>query len=187
MKNILKITGLIFLTFGLFALWYWTDNNDYFQTDYRELTTGQSKIFEWKDGDSDQTLKDRFKTHFTDTTYYFPRQKVSKVKIFKNIPLFGVFTDKTLKKKEIANFIDFCNDSTNFDWGETTWGYYECQYYIRLYNSDNKVVGKIYLLLDGHMSLTEAKPLCPSMKFGQLSTIGFRKITRMINEKDNWE
>jgi len=187
MKKILKITIVIILTIGLILLWCWTDDKDYFQTDYRELTTEQSNVLEWQNGDSDETLKERYRIHFTDTTYFFPRQKVSKIKIFRNIPMIGVFTSKTLKQKEISKFIDFCNDSTNFDWGETTWGYYECQYYIRLYNCDNKVVGKIYLLLDEHMSMTEAKPICPSMKFGELSTVGFTKITRMINDKNNWE
>lgn len=189
-ENKLKILKTLFvttLTLGLIALWYWTDDNDYFQTDYRELTTEQLNILEWQNGDSDETLKERYKTHFADTTYSFPRQKVSKIKIFKNIPLFGVFTGKTLKQTEIANFIDFCNDSTNFDWQETTWGYNECEYYIRLYNSNDKVVGKIYLLLDEHMPMTEAKPVSPSMKFGGLSTVGFKKITRMINERDDWK
>jgi len=185
--KILKILFVTVLTLGLIALWYWTDDNDYFQTDYRELTTEQLKEFEWQNGDSDKTLKDRYRTHFADTIYSFPGQKVSKIMIFKNIPLFGVFTGKTLKQTEIANFIDFCNDSTNFDWQETTWGYNECEYYIRLYNSNDKVVGKIYLLLDEHMPMTEAKPLSPSMKFGGLSTVGFRKISRIINEKDNWK
>ena len=187
MKKIVIIITVITLTIGLIVLWCWADDKDYFQTDYRELTTEQSIVLEWQNGDSDETLKGRYRTHFTDTTYIFPRQKVSKIKIFRNIPAIGVFTGKTLKQTEIANFIDFCNDSTNFDWGETTWGYSECEYYIRLYNYDNKVIGKIYLLLDEHMPMTEAKPTCPSMKFGELSTIGFRKITRIINDKNNWE
>lgn len=187
MKRILKIITSIFLAFGLFSLWYWVDKNDYFQTDYRELTTEQTNIFEWQNGDSEETLKERFKAHFTDSTFLFPRQKVHKIKIFKSIPLFGVFTGKTLKQEENSKFIKFWNDPTNFGWGETTWSHNECNYYFRFYNSNNKVIGKIFLLLDEHSAITDEKPLCPSMKFGTLSRVGFNKITELINNNANWE
>lgn len=171
---------------GLLAVWYWADNQDYFQGDYFELTEKQNIIFNWQDGDNGNKLITRYRKHFADTEFVFPRQKVTKIKLFKNIPIIGVFTGKTLKQNRVNTFLNFCNDTANFDWGETMWKISESEYYVRLYNSDNKVVGKIYFCLDD-CGMTSARPFCPAMKFGGLSATGLDYINNLINSKDNWK
>lgn len=49
-------------------------------------------------------LMTRYRHHFADPEFVFPRQKVNKIKLFKNIPILGVFTGKTLKQN-----INRCN------------------------------------------------------------------------------
>ncbi|NVN94500.1 MAG: hypothetical protein HXX18_04355 [Bacteroidetes bacterium] len=100
--------------------------------------------------------------------------------------MIGVFTSRTLKKDQINKFVKFCNDSANFDWNETTWGINESEYYFKLYNSDRKVIGKIYFMLI-EQPMTKSIPFCPSMKFGGLSDTGFDWIIKLINNKNNWE
>jgi hypothetical protein len=186
MKRLLKIFLILTILSGLIVVWYWADNQDYFQGDYSDLTEKQNIIFKWQDGDDGDKLMTRYRQHFADTEFVFPRQKVTKVKLFKNTPIIGVFSGKTLKQNRIDTFLKFCNDTTNFDWGETTWGISESEYYVRLYNSETKVVGKIYFCLDD-CGMTSAKPFCPAMKFGGLSATGLDNINNLINSKGNWE
>lgn len=181
----MKILLTLLILSGLLSVWYWADNQDYFHGDYLELTEKQNRIFNWQEEDNAAKLMTRYRHHFADPEFVFPRQKVTKIKLFKNIPILGVFTGKTLKQNHIETFLKFFNDTTNFDWRETTWGISESDYYVRFYNSDNKVVGKVYFCLD--CSMTSAKPFCPAMKFGGLSAVGIDRINYLINSKDHWE
>lgn len=186
MKRLLKILVATICLFGLIAFWYWADDQDYFQSSYNDLTEQQKEVFKWRSDVDEFDLPQVYRQHCTDTEFVFPRQEVSKVKLFKNTPLVSVFTGKTLKQNQIDNFLKFCNHTANFDWGETTWGLSEAEYFIRLYNAENKVVGKIYFCLAdcGHIN---ARPFSPSMKFGMLSTTGLDKINQLINDNDQWE
>jgi hypothetical protein len=186
MKLILKISLFVICLFALTAFWYWADDHDYFKNNYTDLTEQQKEIFKWRSDIDDFDLPQVYRQHFADSEFIFPRQQVSKVKLFKNTPLISVFTGRTLKQNQIATFLVFCNDTANFDWGETTWGLSEAEYFIRLYNSKGQVVGKIYFCLAdcGHI---DARPFSPSMKFGMLSTAGLDKINKLINDKDQWE
>lgn len=186
MKRLLQIFLTLTILSGLIVVWYWADNQDYFKGDYSELTEKQKSIFKWQDGDDGDKLITRYKHHFADTELVFPRQKVTKIKLFNNTPIIGVFSGKTLKQNNIKTFLNLCNDTANFNWGETTWEVSESEYYARLYNSDNDVVGKIYFCLDD-CGMTSSKPFCPSMKFGGLSATGLDNIKKLINNKDNWE
>ena len=100
--------------------------------------------------------------------------------------MIGVFTGKTLKNNQISAFLKFCNESANFHWGEITWEINESEYFFRLYDSKNRVIGKIFFCLDG-CGMTHPIPKCPSMKFGGLSSIGLDKIKVMLNNQNNWE
>ena len=186
MKRLLKKTLAIIFLFGLTAFWYWADDQDYFQSNYNDLTEQQKEIFKWRSNIDNFDLPQVYRRHFFDNEFAFPRQQISKVKLFKNIPIVSVFTGITLKQNQVDSFLQFCNDTANFDWGETTWGLNEAEYFIRLYNSKDKVVGKIYFCLAdcGHI---HARPFSPSMKFGMLSTTGLEKINKLINDKDQWE
>ena len=186
MKRLFKIFLTLIILSGLIIVWYWADKQDYFQGNYSELTEKQNIVFKWQEGDNSDKLMSRYRAHFADPEFVFPRQKVAKVKLFKNIPIIGVFTGKTLKQNRIETFLKFCNDTSNFDWEETTWRISESEYYVRLYNSDNEVVGKIYFCLND-CGMTSAEPFCPAMKFGGLSASGLENINNLINSKDNWE
>jgi hypothetical protein len=185
MKRLLKTLFATIFLLGLTAFWYWADERDFFQDNYNDLTEEQKEIFKWRSDIDNFDLPKIYRQHFSDKEFKFPRQQVSKIKLFKNIPIFGVFTGKTLKKNQVDNFLEFCNDTTNFDWGETTWGLNEADYFIRLYNSKDKVVGKIYFCLAncGHI---ETRPFSPTMKFKMLTQKGFDFITKLIEDKNNW-
>jgi len=185
MKRLKKILVLLFTIIGLSALWYLADKKDYFKYDYRDLTVSQQHFFEWQDGDDVEKLMQRYRLHFIDSQYTFPRQKVTKVKLFRNVPMVSVLTSKTLKPEYVDNFVAFCNDTTNFQWGETTWHLNESKYFCKLYNADGNVVGKIYFYFDG-CGMTSSRPFAPTMKFGGLSTKGMNYIQRLFADKTKW-
>ncbi len=171
---------------GLLVFWYWADKKDYFKADYNELTKAEYNLFTWQDDDDEEKLKQRYRQHCFDSLYIFPRQKVTRVKLFRNTPMISALTSKTLKKEYVDSFVTFFSDTTNFDWGETTWGESESEYYCRFYNSKGKVIGKIYFCLDG-CGMTSSKPFAPSMKFGSLSETGLTFINEFFRDKTKWE
>ena len=183
----LKIFLVVLLTIiGLIAFWYWADKKDYFKADYRDLTVSQKQFFEWQDGDNGEILMQRYRQHFFDSQYTFPRQRTTKVKLFRNVPMVSVLTSKTLKPEYVDNFVAFCNDTTNFQWGETTWQLDESKYYCRLYNAEGNVVGKFYFCLDG-CEMTSSRPFAPTMKFGGLSIKGMNYIQQLFTDKTKWD
>lgn len=186
MKQFLKILLLILCLLALAAFAYWADEQDYFKSNYNDLTEQEKEIFKWREEPENFDLADVYRQHFTDSEFIFPRQQVTKVKLFKNIPVVGIFTGKILKQNQVNSFIQFCNDTANFDWGETTWGLHEAEYFIRLYNAKDEVVGKIYFCL-ADCRHVYARPFSPTMKFGMLSTSGLDKINQLINDKEQWE
>ena len=157
-----------------------TEQNDHFKANYNDLTqTEQSKFKR----ESDLTMI--YVSHFGVDKYIFPRQTVDKVKLFTNKPFIGTLTSKTLKQEFNLDIINFFNDSTNFDWGETTWSYRESEYILRFY-SDGKIVGKIYLCLD-KCGMTETRPFTPNVKFGGLTDDGQKKLESTVMDKQKWE
>ena len=185
MKRLRKFLIVLFILIGLSVFWYWADKKDYFNSDYKDLTASQKKTFEWQNGDDGEKLMQRYRQYFFDSQYAFPRQKVTKVKLFRNIPMISALTSKTLKKDYVNSFINFCNDTTNFHWGETTWQLSESKYYCRLYNEHGKVVGKIYFCLDD-CGMTSSRPFSPAMKFGGLSPKGLNYIQQLVSDKTKW-
>ncbi len=186
MKRFRTILIVVFILFGLFAFWFWADKKDYFNSDYADFTASQVKTFEWQDSGDEEELMQRYRQYFFGSQYAFPRQKVTKVKLFRNIPMISALTSKALKREYVDSFINFCNDTTNFNWGETTWQLSESKYYCRLYNADGEVAGKIYFCLDA-CGMTSSRPFSPIMKFGGLSTKGLNYIQQLFSDKTRWE
>jgi len=184
MNRYFKIVFGLLMIPTFLALWGWLEYNDFFWTDYQELTARQQKIFEWNSKTGEAGLIHVFSSHFSDEHYAFPRQKVARVKLFRNHLIGSTLAGRTLKTNKIDSLIKFCNNPGNFNWGETTWGLNESEYFLRFYNSSGKVIGKLYLCLD--CGMTASEPFCPAMKFGGLSSTGLEKIKRFIDDKGNW-
>jgi hypothetical protein len=177
MKKVLLLTGGLILIFGL---WYWTERQDYFISDYKDFSPNELPGF---DSVSDPTFV--YKTHIGDERYKFPGQHVDKVKLFENKPFLGTLTSKTLKKEFNQEMVKFFNDSTNFRWSETTWSLRESEYILRFYN-EGKIIGKIYLCLEG-CGMTATWPFTPNTKFGGLTTEGKERLESMLTNKKNWD
>jgi len=175
-----KILLILFGTILLLTIWFVTEERDYFNSDYNDLTSIETSIFE---AESDPTRI--YISHFGEDKYRFPRQHVDKVKLFNNKPFVGTLTSKTLKTEYNSDLVDFFNDSTNFDWGETTWTYRESEYILRFYK-DDKIVGKIYLCLD-KCGMTDTRPFTPNVKFGGLTDNGQKKLEYFLTDEKKWE
>jgi hypothetical protein len=162
------------------TLWFLIEENDYFNTDYKELTSIEEAEFV---REANPTMI--YVSHFGDDKYIFPRQNVDEIKLFKNKPFLGTLTSRTLKKEFNSDIIKFFNDPTNFWWGETTWLHSDSQYILRFYNED-KIVGKIYLCLD-KCGMIDTKPFTPNIKFGGLTNEGQKRLESIIDNKIRWE
>lgn len=178
---------LILIVIGTtLGIWFWAEKQDYFQSEYKTLNPAQAKLFNWQNGDNDSSLKARFIRHFADTALAFPGKQVSKIRLFKNTPVLGSLTFKNLKQNKLAEFIQFCNNPDNYSWAETTWNSSESEWYIKCYNMQNRVVGKMYFCLKD-CGMSKSIPFCPAMKFGGLSQNGQHWIENFIAQNNNWE
>jgi hypothetical protein len=176
-----KLKILILAIISLTLIYYFIEKNDFFNTKFQELSEKEMKEFQ-----NQNNIKEAFRNHFTDIKLRFPKQQVSKIKIFNNIPVIGTLTGKTLKKDYISDFLYELNDTLNFNWTETTWDISESEYYLRFYDNQNKIIGKLYLCVKD-CGMTKSFPFCPAMKFGGLSEKGLLEINRKINDPDLWE
>src|SRR5580692_3551574 len=101
MKEILKITAFTVLLGGLLLFWYKADQEDYFKGHYRDMTD-KDDIFHpegliWRQDTGKIDIEDMYRQHFSDTSFAFPRQAVKTIKLFRNIPMLGVFTARKLR------------------------------------------------------------------------------------------
>jgi hypothetical protein len=185
LNTIGKTLAALLLLITLLILWVWADANDYFHSDYRDLTDDQMSQFRWKDGyDSEgKMLQDAFSSQFNNDKYKFPRQEVSEIKLFYNIPAIGIFTGKRLSQKQAYFVTALFNDPSNFGWGETTWGDWELgnEYLLKFYSRDGAVIGRIEFCGEGCW-LTSSRPFSPRMKFRSLSETGRNKLNEVLTE-----
>lgn len=159
----------------------WLDYNDFYDADYKDLTEAQMAQFEWKDtyDDEGQQLQSAFIAQFKNKELEFPRQRVSKIKLFRNIPVIGIFTGKSLDNKQADLVLKFSNDPSNFDWGETTWTFWDPEYVLKFYSEGGSVIGKMFICMKGG-GIIGARPFSPRMKLGQLSEKGERQLNQVI-------
>jgi len=175
--RLLKIFVLIILlTSGLFFL-ILLDKAD--RSIIYSRYTPEEEFTEFRMYKTTEEVKRAYERHFKDTIYKFPRQKVNKVKIFKNIPIISRLTGRKLNETEI---ISFFNNPENFDWNETTWSLDESEYILRFYDYNNEVIGKIWICLKD-CGMTESIPFAPTMKFGALTETGRKQIEKIIENK----
>jgi hypothetical protein len=178
MKRILII---LLILIALASGWWYAEECDYWNTNYRRLTKEQADIFDFDTYNNGEKLQQVFKEHFGDTSFNFPRQQVQKIKLYKNKPIISSLTSKELSTKDIEDLLSFCNNPDNFGWGETTWGYKDAQYIFRFFDKRNKIVGKLYICLDNCYHI-ESIPFTPNMKFGQITQTGFQQLKKLIKK-----
>ena len=178
LRTILYITGILVLI----GFWYFADASDYFQNKIDKPSEEENKIFAWRSDIENFDLPGVYSLNFYNPVYKFPRQTVSKITLYKNIPMVGIFSARNLTEKETTYFLQFCNHPSNFDWGETTWDKSESEYIFKLFDKSNSVIGKMYVCVED-CGMTDAEPFCPAMKFGQLSQKGMEYITTLIGKK----
>jgi hypothetical protein len=183
--QITKWIAALLMLFIFLIIWVWADINDYFDSDYRDLSNDEMIQFKWKDNydDAGKMLQKAFISQFHNDAYKFPRQPVSEVKLFRNIPSIGLLTGRKLNQKQMDSVLDLFNDPSNFDWGETTWAYFdnlENQYVFKFYNHEGAIVGKIDFCMKDW--LTSSRPFSPRMKFRSLNKTGQHKLQAIVED-----
>jgi hypothetical protein len=149
---------------------------DYSDRKYSYPSIPEKQFKEFSLYKTDIEVKHAYEKHFQDSTYQFPKGKVKKVTICKNLPLISRLTNREINKKLI---VDFVNNHENFDWSETTWTPKESEYIAKFYNYNNEEIGKIWFSLYD-CGMTESIPFSPRMKFGGLSTTGKHRLTQIV-------
>lgn len=177
MKNlIIGILSIIFL-----GILVYLDKND---RKYITNDNGYRNQLEEFIDTSDVQTRLNFINEFKNPSFKFPREEVSKIVLFRNVFLISRLTKKQISKNSIQDLTDFFNNPNNFDWDETTWSLDESEYILRFYDEDNKLIGQIWICLEG-CNMTFADPFTPNMKYGGLSKEGADKIRNLIQKQLN--
>lgn len=133
---------------------------------------------------SDVQTRLNFINEFKNPNFKFPREEVSRIVLFRNVFLISRLTKKEIVKDSIQDLTTFFNNPNNFNWGETTWSLDESEYILRFYNENDKLIGQIWICLEG-CNMTFADPFTPNMKYGGLSKEGVEKIKTLLNKRLN--
>ena len=172
-KNILKLLLLI-IVLSIITIYDIADRSKFYSTasSLDELTTFSIQ-------ETSQQQQIAYIKNFGNKKYSFPREKVSKVKLFKNTLLISRLTCKTLNKQNEELIISLLNNPSNFSWEETTWNTNEAEYILRFYNNEELEIGKIWLCIK-ECGMTKAYPFSPNMKYGALSSIGKFRLEQIL-------
>jgi uncharacterized protein YxeA len=178
LKTIWKILIAVFIIIiiGFLIVSDVFDRGQYYST-----FTPKEEMIEFYIYKTTEEQEKAFEKNFGNVKYNFPREKVVKVKLFKNRFLLSRLTSKTLSESSKSEVMSFFNNPVNFDWGETTWKVAESEYILRFYNQEDKEIGKIWLCLEG-CGMTKSIPFSPNMKYGGLSKIGKEGVEKIINK-----
>lgn len=175
-KWIIRIILILFL-FGILIGLDW---NDRFSTDLPEYYSNEESQFltHYKTVEESQKV---IEENWNDEKYQFPKEKISCIKVCKNVPLIGRIIGRELNTIERKELIEIINDFENFDWGETTWGIHEASHIFRFLDIQEKEIMKIWVCLDD-CKMIEIKPWIPSTKYGGLNEKGYKKMEKLLAE-----
>ena len=174
-----KIIGTILAILVAGILWT-IDIQDRYDTNLpRYFSDEEEKFFmHHKTVEESQEI---IKSNWDNEKYQFPREEIKSVKYYKNVLLISRLTSKKLTPNQTMKLISIINNAENFDWGETTWGIKESNYFFRFFNEDDKEIGKMWVCFDS-CGMTEIKPWVPSTKYSGLSEIGKSRLAELVNE-----
>lgn len=180
MRKVLnKIFVLLFLPIIVITVLYFFDvsdrgilysrhiPNDIFEEFYLHKTT--------------EDVQEAYIKNFNNPKYNFPREKIDKIKIYKNSPFISRLTSKTISKKTEGQILTLFNSPNNFSWSETTWSLKESAYILRFFDINNNEIGKLWLCLDS-CGMVETIPFTPNIKYGSLNELGTEKLNQILVE-----
>ena len=156
------------------------------RTRYLDLTRVEDSLLKENANNSLSELQRSYDDYSKNSAYNFPRQPCKSVKLFNNNMFFKYLNARELKEQYVDSILSFFNSPQNFDWAETTWGSSDADYIIHFIDSDNYVIGKIWLCL-ADCNMVNSTPFCPNMKFGHLDNKASKKIRRLLTDTSLWQ
>ncbi|WP_430399988.1 hypothetical protein [Flavobacterium sp.] len=178
MKILKKITFVLAILVSVIIILIY-DRIDRNQVYSIATTNEELKTFFWHKTSEEQ--EKAYESNFGNEKYEFPRDKVAKIKLYKNVFLISRITSKKISESNEIKLTNFFNNPENFSWGETTWNVEEAKYILRFFDENENEIGKIWICIDG-CYMSKSIPFSPNMKYGGLSKIGREKIKDLLND-----
>ncbi len=162
------------MTIGITIVWDIFDRGEYYS-----VHTPEKEFAEFYGHSDWKEQQKTYKKNFGKDEWKFPREKVAKVKFYKNTLLTSRITSEKLTENETEEIMTFFNNPENFSFRETTWAVAESDYIFRFFHQNDKEIGKIWLSTDDTW-MTKSRPFSPNMKYGSLSETGAKRILELI-------
>lgn len=178
MKILKKITIVLAILVSIIIILIYdrADRNQFYSI---ATTNEELKTFFWHKTSEEQ--EKAYKSNFGNEKYKFPREKVVKIKLYKNVFLLSRIISKEISESDKIKTLNFFNNPENFSWGETTWSIEDSEYILRFFDENENEIGKIWICLE-ECGMTKSIPFSPNMKYGGLSKIGREKIKDLLND-----
>ena len=107
--------------------------------------------------------------------YKFPEKYVDRIIVQRTYNPIDILFPKVLSKLQMDALIGFLNDTTRFDWAETTFD--KVDYLVIFYNND-KIVAKLDIGID--CMTIDCIPINPRLKYGRLSERSLNELIKII-------
>lgn len=173
MKRIATIIGLLLLTITLLVL----ADIRYYDSTAIEIISVDKKIYVDSLAQKYDSLADPYRAAYLSLidSVRYPGVEVDKITIQRMYNPIAMVFPKILGKSDIASFDKFINDSSNFEFCETTFD--KVDYVVKMYNK-SRIVSKMWIGLD--CRIIDCKPMNPRMKFGMMNDTGLKRLIDII-------
>ena len=151
---------LLILTVGV---WYVLDSSSRYNFNFQCPNPGDVKLF---NRDTTQDIRLRYQKFAGQKRFKFPRGKVSKIIIRRNIPFVSILTSRTLTDASQKTLLKFLNNPENFDWQDNDMRLSQADYILYFYYDTQQFNGKLWLCTS--CKTLKAIPFSPNMKFGHI-------------------
>lgn len=176
MKRIATIIGIILLTITLLVLedirYYDSKAIEHITVDKKILVDSLVQVY-----DSIDSIADPCRAAYLSLidSVKYPGVVVDKITLQRMYNPIDIVFPRILGKLDIASFDKFINDSSNFEFGETTFD--KVDYVVMLYNK-SRIVSKMWIGID--CKIIDCMPMNPRMKFGMMNDVGLKKLVEII-------
>ncbi|MCK9311957.1 MAG: hypothetical protein M0P26_06740 [Bacteroidales bacterium] len=176
MKRIAIFIGIILLVLALLVVadidYYDSRSIDIEDSEMKSRVDSLKQVYERND-----SIVDPYQKAFSsmiDSNIY-PGAKVDRILIQRSYNPIDIVLPKLLNQSEIALFNKFINDTTNFEFCETTFD--KVDYVVKMY-SNSKLISKMWIGID--CMTIDCIPRNYRMKYGMMNSLGLKRLEAFL-------
>ena len=163
---------LFLLGIGVWYVWDTSSRNGF---GFQCPNSDEVRIF---NNDTTSDIRAHYQKFFHQDKFRFPRSRVLKTTLRRNILFFSTLTEHSLSDTSQKALIDFLNNPENFSWQHTGLLHSQTDYIIYFHDEKQQLIGKLWLCTSCRSLI--AIPFSPNMKFGHVKKDKWPVLKKII-------